>query len=115
MADRSKMDHRTWSMSVEHAAQQLLVTDVAMNKLVAPIFTDRLKTAEIAGISQLVQVDDRGIFHFDPAMNKVRPDESCASGHDDRILHKKHSAFSTQHSAPELFFRRMDARKHCIP
>src|SRR5438309_1055420 len=99
------MDHCTWSMSVEQAAQQLLVTDVAMNKPVAPIFTDRLKTAGIAGISQLVQVDDRGIFHFDPAVNKVRPDESCASGHDDRILHKKHSAFSTQHPALN-FFRR---------
>src|SRR5438270_10253950 len=100
MAFGCEMNHSARSMSLKQAAHQFLITDVTMNKLMAGVLAECLKIGEIAGVGEPVQVDDRGIFQLDPAVNKVRPDKSRAAGHDDGVSHKKHLAW---HLAPILF------------
>ena len=98
------MNNGAGSVGGKQAAQQFLIADVAGNELVSGKIPDRLQISEISGVGQLIEIDDRGVFCFQPSVNEVGPDESSAPGHDDCIIHKMHkckrvaSLFYTQPS-----------------
>jgi hypothetical protein len=63
-------------MLLKQTCHQIEVANIAVHKEVSRVISDRLQTAEVAGVGQLVQVDDPRRFALQPISNKICAYES---------------------------------------
>ena len=61
--------------------------DVAVHECVPRVGRNSLQVAQVAGISQLVEVDQPRAFPLHPSEDEIGPNETRSSGHQDRIFH----------------------------
>ena len=91
MAFGREMDHAVDLIFLHDAAHLVVVADVGPDEGIVGFVLDVLQVGEVAGVGELVEVDDVvvGIF-VDEETDHVRTDESGASGdenvHDFRIV-----------------------------
>ena len=64
------------------------VADIASDKGVARIATKRSEILWVAGVSELVKIDDGCGFNIDPIENEVGPDETGTASDEDGVFHK---------------------------
>src|ERR1700687_5746747 len=81
MALRYEVDDGARPVCAEQMQDQITVTDVAAHEYMARISFKRREIAEIAGVSQLVKIDDRLVDAVEPVENEIGPYEPGASGH----------------------------------
>jgi hypothetical protein len=67
-------------------AQQFPVADVAAHEDVPRIALQRREVLQIAGVGQLVEVDDTFIMLLEPVEHEVCADEAGTSGNKDHIV-----------------------------
>ena len=60
----------------------LEVADVALHETVARVLAQHLQVAQVAGVSELVEVDDLLAGLRDGGDDEVRADEACAAGNE---------------------------------
>ena len=72
-------------MLAKKLGDQFAVVDVAVDEFIAADGRDRRQVGGISGVSEAVEVDDRGGLLRQPLQNEVGADESGAAGDDDRI------------------------------
>ena len=77
----SKIDHRARLMPVKEFCQQGCIGDVPLDKHVPGIRGNGLQVLQIAGVGQLVEVDDRLGRVRQPVEYKVAANEACAAGY----------------------------------
>jgi hypothetical protein len=68
---------------VQELAHQSAVVDVSAHEDVLLIACERTEIVEVAGIGQLVEIDDGRLLMGEPFEDKVRADETRAAGHKD--------------------------------
>lgn len=78
MAFGGEIDDGARLVRGQQIADQIAVADVAANEDMAVIAVQPLQRIQIAGIGQLVEIDDRLIEVFQPVENKIPTDESSA-------------------------------------
>ena len=64
----------------QQRVNQWSVVDIAVHEYVIRVGVDRRQVVRIAGISQAVEVDDRGLFPGKPVQDKVGADKACSAG-----------------------------------
>src|SRR5699024_276058 len=81
VAFRRKVDHIVGIILFHQAGDQFTVADVALHKDVAGIAFNVLEVFQVAGIGQLVQVDDADVLMlFQHIVHKVGTDETGTAG-----------------------------------
>ena len=68
-------------VKAQQMQHQVSITDVAADEYVSRIALERGEIAEIAGVGQLVEVDDRLVAAVEPVENEIGTDEPGTSGH----------------------------------
>ncbi len=87
MALGGKVNDGSRAVLLKQAAHEGAVADIAMNEDVSRIIADGLKISQIAGVGQLVEIDQgRGLL-LHPLQDEVGPDETSASSDQDGICH----------------------------
>src|ERR1700684_1217885 len=75
-------------MPLQQPPNQIAIANVAMHKFVSTTCPDRLKIAQVSGVRELVEVDQRsGRICFQLLQDKIGPDEARPAGDQDDILH----------------------------
>ena len=87
MALGGEMNDRARLFAPKQIAQTISVDDVAPLKAIARIAFDGSQVLEIAGVSQLVEIDDPRTLRGNPLENEIRADEARATGNQDSIFH----------------------------
>ena len=72
----------------EDFADKGAVADIASNKDVARAAIKRSEILWIAGVGELVEVDDGCGLNIDPVKNEVGPDKTGTAGDEDGVFHK---------------------------
>ena len=80
MAFRGKVDNRPRMILFEKLCNKLPVADIAFDKYMARVFSQRFQILKVTGVGQFVQVDDNTFACLQPGVNEVGPDESGPSG-----------------------------------
>jgi len=78
-----EIDHRARLVLGQQAVEQRAVADVALDEDVARIVLERGQGLEIAGVGELVEVDDRFVALGDPVEDEIGADEAGAAGNQD--------------------------------
>lgn len=81
MAFRGEVHDRVRFMLGQEAGDAGLIADIGQDKLMSCIPLDRGQVVTVAGIGQLINVDDRFFLPAKPVQYKIRPDESGSAGH----------------------------------
>ena len=89
-----EIDDRPGAMFVEQPGDQLAVADVAVHEVVATVVGDRVQRIEVAGVGQLVEIDDRALFLGQPLAHEATADEAGAAGNQDCVHENPFSAAS---------------------
>lgn len=74
--------------AIEQTAQQPVVRDIALHKLVPPVIRNGCQIVNVSSVREFVQVDDRRRFPLHPPQNEVGSDKTGSAGDENRILHK---------------------------
>jgi hypothetical protein len=82
-----EVDDGTWLLYDEYLAQSISIQDVALLKAVARMVLNRLQIAEIAGVGELIEIQQTRRLLRDPLQNEIRADESGAAGDENQIFH----------------------------
>ena len=80
MAFGREMQHRARTMEAEQVADYMPVDHVSLYKLVAAVRRNLLEVTQVAGIGQLVKIDDRSSKLRYPLQDEVRADEAGPTG-----------------------------------
>ena len=83
VALRREMDDRPRPVLPEQPLHQHAVVDVSADKNMVGSALQALKVAEVAGVGQLVQIDDGLTGLSQPVEYEVGADESGATGHEE--------------------------------
>jgi hypothetical protein len=82
-----KVDHGVHGIVREQAAHQVPVADIALDEDMAGIARQGGQGVQIAGVGQLVQVDDLDVRLPQQEVDKIAPDEAGATGNQDGFHH----------------------------
>ena len=75
-----EMHDRTRPVLAQQFVDQGAVVDVAAGKYMRLIVADLRQVFEIAGVSQLVEIEHAGLFPREPLENEIGADETGAAG-----------------------------------
>jgi hypothetical protein len=78
-----EVDDGAGPMLSEQFADERGIADVAAHEDVPRVAVQRREASEVAGVSQLVEVDYRLTGRFHPGEREVRADEASAAGDND--------------------------------
>src|SRR5690349_5727557 len=81
----SEMHHGTWLVLAEQRSHELAVSDVALHETMPDVAFYPGQICQIAGVGQLVEIDDGGLLGCHPLQHKIGADESGAAGHDNGV------------------------------
>ncbi len=87
MAFGGKVHHRARPFAGHQRGQHPAIENVAVLKSVACMIFDRTQIVEIAGVGQLVKIQNARGFGRDPLQNEVRADEPGSAGDENEIFH----------------------------
>lgn len=65
----------------QQAGHQVGIADVAVHEQVARIAGQRGQVVQVAGVGELVEVDDRLVAAGQPVENEIGADEACSACH----------------------------------
>ncbi len=99
MALGGEIDDRPGAILPEQPRDQCALADVAVHEDMPGVAAQRVQVGEIAGVSELVEIDDRGADLADPVEHEIRADESGAAGHQDRAF-REHLGSDTRDRLP---------------
>ena len=88
VALRREMHDGIGLMLFKQRPDGIAIANVAVNERIARIGDNARQIARIPRVGQLVQIDDGSGFALHLLQNKVRADESCASGDQNCVVHK---------------------------
>ena len=83
MTFRRKVQHCADRVSAQQAPDQRAVADIAVHEVVARVARNACKIVQVAGIGQLVEVDDRLVMLRQPVEHEVGTNEAGTTGHKD--------------------------------
>src|ERR1700737_1304770 len=86
------MHNGPWPMALQQCAENFAVAHVPLGEAVSRIGRNAQQVAEIARISKLVEIDDRGPFPLHPLQNEVGTDEPRSPCNENRFFHTGRSA-----------------------
>ena len=87
MAFGGEIDHRTDAMLAQQAADEVGVLDATVDEAVALVGRQRREVPAVAGIGELVEVDDRLVASREPGEHEIGADEAGAAGNEDGQVH----------------------------
>src|SRR5258708_1072116 len=76
----------------EEGGEELRIEDIAWLEAIARVGLDGAQIVEIAGVCQLVEIQDTRRFRGNPLENEVRAYEARATGDEDEIFHAGYAA-----------------------
>src|SRR5258708_152891 len=76
----------------QKVAQEITIDDIALLEAIAWVGLDGAQIVEIAGVCQLVEIQDTRRFGGNPLENEVRAYEARATGDEDEIFHAGYAA-----------------------
>src|SRR5258708_7757180 len=92
MAFGGEMNDGTRLFAPQQVAQEITIDDIALLEAIAWVGLDGAQIVEIAGVCQLVEIQDTRRFGGNPLENEVRAYEARATGDEDEIFHAGYAA-----------------------
>ena len=78
-----EIHHGARTVCLEQLVDQCPVADIAVDKDVPRVIAQRCEIAEITGVSERVQIDDRLVMLCAPVEHEVGADKSGSAGNED--------------------------------
>lgn len=75
-----KIDHSPHLVPLQQTQDQIVIADIAVHEHVASIVLQRSQIFRIAGVSQLVQIDDGFVAFRQPVQNEIAADKPGTAG-----------------------------------
>jgi hypothetical protein len=72
---------------MEEFPYEFPVSNVPVHKAITWMGGDPVQIAQVAGVGQLVEIDDRSAFPLDPVQDEIRSYKACATSHQDCMFH----------------------------
>jgi hypothetical protein len=73
--------NRVRAVLAKQRADERAVVDVALHENMPRVAFQASQVVRVAGVGQLVQVDDGRALRLQPVVDEVGADEACAAGH----------------------------------
>ena len=69
-------------VAIEQPIEKRWVADVALLEMVGWKPLDGNQVLQVAGIGELVEIDDRSVYEREPVENEIRPNKAGSAGHE---------------------------------